>query len=437
MQVCKLPKSVCLAARCKIRCLPVITGGFAASASDWPRHGLPFAEFLPRGAQRIIGLGWIGVDLFFVLSGYLIGSQLLRPYAQGKTVRPATFYRRRLYRILPAYLVVLLLYLLVPVWREAPGLAPAWQFFTFTWNLVVGWQHPAFSHVWSLCIEEHFYLLLPLLVLWLMHKPSLRKAGTLIGVVVAAGFLARTFIFFHELRPLRAESYTFAAKYLQSVYWPTYTRLDGLVVGVALASIKLFRPHWWHIAMKRGHALLFGGVACLGAAAWLFADVFSAPGRTFAAVVAGFPLLALGFGLCLLSSVSDNGFLAKVRLPGAKVTAMLAYSLYLTHKEIIHLDRLYLPRVTARGAWTALPFVVVTCFIAASLLYFAAERPFLLLRDSSERKRLRKVEQLALARPLPSVLYPVSSREADPLRAEARSGQQGINDLPARLKVVP
>lgn len=360
---------------------------------------LHLQEFLPRGAQRMTGLGWIGVDLFFVLSGYLIGSQLLRPYAQGKTVRPAAFYRRRFYRILPAYLVVLLLYLLVPVWREAPKLAPAWQFFTFTWNLVVGWGHPAFSHVWSLCIEEHFYLLLPLLVLWLMRKPSLRKAGVLIGVIVAAGILARTLIFFDELHPLMAVGYASTAIYLQGIYWPTYTRLDGLVVGVALASIKLFRPQWWHIAMKRGHALLLGGVACLGAAVWLFADIFSSPGRTVAAVAAGFPLLALGFGLCLLSSVSDNGFLAKVRLPGAKVTAMLAYSLYLTHKEIIHLDRLYLPHVTARGTWTALPFLVVTCFMAASLLYFAVERPFLLLRDSSERKRVRKLEQLAVARP--------------------------------------
>jgi peptidoglycan/LPS O-acetylase OafA/YrhL len=355
-------------------------------------------EFLPRGAQRITGLGWIGVDLFFVLSGYLIGSQLLRPYAEGKIVRPTAFYRRRFYRILPAYLVVLLLYLLVPVWREAPKLAPAWQFFTFTWNLVVSWGQPAFSHVWSLCIEEHFYLLLPLLVLWLMHKPSLRKAGVLFGVIVAGGILARTFIFFHELRPLRAEGYTFAADYLQTIHWPTYTRLDGLAVGVALAGIKLFKPQWWHIAMKRGHALLVGGIACLGVAVWLYADLFSTSGRAAAAVIAGFPLLAMGFGLCLLSSVSANGFLAKVRLPGAKMTAMLAYSLYLTHKEIIHLDRLYFPSLTAK-TWIALPFAVVTCFMAASLLYFAVERPFLLMRDSSERKRIPKVEQLSLVRP--------------------------------------
>ena len=87
-----------------------------------------------------------------------------------------------------------------------------------------------------------------------MHNPSPRKACVLIGGVVAAGILARTFIFFHELRPLRAEGYNFAAEYLQTIYWPTYTRLDGLAVGVALASVKLFRPRWWQIAMKRGHA---------------------------------------------------------------------------------------------------------------------------------------------------------------------------------------
>jgi peptidoglycan/LPS O-acetylase OafA/YrhL len=67
----------------------------------------------------------MGVDLFFVLSGYLIGTQLLRPYAAGSRPLWRDFYRRRLYRVLPAYLAVLLLYVLVPAWREAPHLSPA------------------------------------------------------------------------------------------------------------------------------------------------------------------------------------------------------------------------------------------------------------------------------------------------------------------------
>ena len=356
-------------------------------------------EFLPRRIAGIPEFGWIGVDLFFVLSGYLIGSQLLRPYTQGKRTRIRNFYRRRFYRVLPAYLVVLLLYLFVPVWREAPRIAPAWKFFTFTWNLLVEWGQPAFSHVWSLCVEEHFYLLLPLIVMWLMYKPSLRKAMLFTGFIVAGGILIRTLILFRELTPLGSGSSTFAARYLQTLYWPTYTRLDGLAAGVVLASVKLFRPQWWRSAMERGHSLSVAGLTCIAVAVWMFGGHFSVSGKASLAAAVGFPLLALGFGCLLVSSVSKNGFLATVRLPGAKMMALLAYSLYLTHKEIAHLDRLFFPHLTAERGWTAFLLVTVSCLLAAAVLYFAVERPFLLLRDAGEKKRNQSADTVAQAEP--------------------------------------
>src|SRR3954466_5947856 len=79
--------------------------------------------------------GWMGVDLFFVLSGYLIGSQLLRQYAAGRTPSLADFYVRRGFRILPAYLLVLAIYYLAPPLREQPEMVPLWRFLSFTMNL--------------------------------------------------------------------------------------------------------------------------------------------------------------------------------------------------------------------------------------------------------------------------------------------------------------
>jgi peptidoglycan/LPS O-acetylase OafA/YrhL len=87
---------------------------------------------LPKSFAPVSRFGWMGVDLFFVLSGYLIGSQLLKPYLAGETPSIAGFYRRRIYRILPAYLFVLSLYFTLPVWREEDGISPLWQFLTFT-----------------------------------------------------------------------------------------------------------------------------------------------------------------------------------------------------------------------------------------------------------------------------------------------------------------
>jgi peptidoglycan/LPS O-acetylase OafA/YrhL len=79
---------------------------------------------LPDGSGPIARFGWMDVDLFFVLSGYLIGSQLLKPLREGRGVSLTGFYRNRAYRILPAYLVLLALDGLWPAWREDTGMSP-------------------------------------------------------------------------------------------------------------------------------------------------------------------------------------------------------------------------------------------------------------------------------------------------------------------------
>ena len=89
-------------------------------------HLTIFGE-LPERWLAVTYHGWIGVDLFFALSGYLIGSQLLKPYARGKRPSLRAFWMRRAFRILPAYWAVLLLYWLIPAWREFPHTPPAWK----------------------------------------------------------------------------------------------------------------------------------------------------------------------------------------------------------------------------------------------------------------------------------------------------------------------
>jgi peptidoglycan/LPS O-acetylase OafA/YrhL len=76
----------------------------------------------------IAKFGWMGVDLFFVLSGFLIAGQLLRPWAVGRRPNYSRFFVRRLLRTLPAYLVVVALYFLFPVLRERPLIQPLCSF---------------------------------------------------------------------------------------------------------------------------------------------------------------------------------------------------------------------------------------------------------------------------------------------------------------------
>jgi peptidoglycan/LPS O-acetylase OafA/YrhL len=102
-------------------------------------------------ASWIVGFGWMGVDLFFALSGFLIAGQLLRPWARGAKPNYRRFFARRLLRTLPAYLAIVALYFLIPAVRERPEIQPLWQFLTFTENFDVMFPLPkAFSHAWSL-----------------------------------------------------------------------------------------------------------------------------------------------------------------------------------------------------------------------------------------------------------------------------------------------
>ena len=332
--------------------------------------------------------GWMGVDLFFVLSGYLIGSQLLRPYTRGSRPSIGGFYMRRAFRVLPAYLTVLLFYFAIPAFREAPGLSPAWQFLTFTENFRIDYlRDRAFSHVWSLCVEEHFYLVLPLLIFLLMRRPGFSKTLAVILGILCFGIAIRAYVYIHQVQVFPRDDDAFALAYVEKIYYPTHTRLDGLLVGVTLATIKTFRPAWWQRAMSHGYLLLVGGLALSAGAMWLFSDRLS-----LSASVIGFPLLAVGLGLLIASSIAPSSPLSKV--PGFGLIAALAYSAYLTHKEIIHLVRIHLPGLVESRGWLALVAYFALSFLAAFVLYMAIERPFLRLRERIS-SRNAKAAQLA------------------------------------------
>jgi peptidoglycan/LPS O-acetylase OafA/YrhL len=327
----------------------------------------------------IADLGWMGVDLFFVLSGFLIGGQIFAVCARPGGVRWSDYVLRRALRVLPAYWAVLALYLWLPAWRESPGLAPAWQFLTFTSNLFADYpRHAAFSHAWSLCVEEHFYLLLPLVVIVLARRPSLRKGALFCVGLLAAGMLLRWWVWDAQVRPylhVTAGDDMFLVRWVEHIYNPTYARLDGLLAGCALAAVKQFRPAWWGWMTARGWAFTASGIACVAAASLLFRDPVGV-----SASVAGFPLLSLGLGAVLVGMAGPHTLPGRVAVPGARQLATLAFSLYLTHKAVYHLVDTYAGAAFGGSNLMALAGYNATALLAASLLYLAVERPGLRLR---------------------------------------------------------
>ena len=122
---------------------------------------------------------------------------------------------------------------------------------------------------------------------------------------------------------------------------------------------------------------------------WLFNDRLS-----FFGTVIGFPLLAVGLGLLIASSIAPSSPLSKVR--GFALIAALAYTTYLTHKEIIHQVRVHWPRLVEGGGWFALVAYFAFSFLAAFVLYMAIERPFLRLRERISSKAAKSASLAAI-----------------------------------------
>ena len=336
--------------------------------------------------------GWMGVDLFFVLSGYLIGRQVLVRYKRGDGADLPAFFRQRAFRILPAYLVVVALYFLFPAMREQPAIQPLWQFLTFTMNLFVDQSAlHAFSSAWSLCVEEHFYLIFPVAVLILApHASAERVIGALAGLMIA-GLVWRGFAWWQSASLATDGSGVWdmdGRRYMELIYYPTYARLDGLLCGIGLATLSVYRDSLWDRLQRHSNAAALVGVGIVLIAAWIFRDTL-----TFAACVFGFPILSAGLALLVAAAASPSGFLARVRLPGTAWTAAASYSIYLTHKAMLKLAAKHLPPyLDHRGMLTFLCCLLVA-ITAAALLHYLVERPFLLLRD---RRRGKEVSSLAV-----------------------------------------
>jgi len=317
--------------------------------------------------------GWAGVDIFFVLSGFLIGSQLLRTLQRGERLSLRDFYWRRAWRILPAFATVLAVYVAFPMLREAPGLEVWWQFATFTLNLLVDYTHnQAFSHAWSLCVEEHFYLLFPLVAWWFTRRPSAARFIALCLSLVALGIALRTGVWLHNDAAQPQRNW-----YIEDIYYPTWMRLDGLLMGVVLAALNVYRPALWARLQARSTWLLLGGLAAAGLALWLFRN------RTgLLANAVGWPLLSFGFGLLVLSATAPRGWLGRWAVPGAGWVAATSYSLYLSHKLAMHAVHEWLaPALPLQGLVLFAVYGVAIALVGAAL-HYVVERPCLRLRDT-------------------------------------------------------
>ena len=326
-----------------------------------------------RVVTGIIGAnGLWGVDLFFVLSGYLIGYQLFESFQRDRAISFSRFYLRRALRTWPNYFFVLTMYYFIPAFSEKSGMPPLWKFLTFTQNF--GLTFCAFSHAWSLCIEEQFYFLFPLVSFLVLKAESKQLAIGIVMALLLSGAAIRGLLWYHQIQnglPISEDHY------FSQIYYPTWGRLDGLVLGVSIAALRSFWPTLWENLAKKGDWIFVIGIMILG-----MGFAFQARRYDLASVIFGFPVLSLGFAAIVVSALSPSSALGRLNLPGASILSTLSYSLYLLHKQIFHLSSDFLEKAGALTTFSLVVLSFTASFTAAAALNYIVERPFLKLRDN-------------------------------------------------------
>jgi peptidoglycan/LPS O-acetylase OafA/YrhL len=327
---------------------------------------------------------WFGMDLFFVLSGFLIGTLLLAPGQDRGPRGVARFYARRAFRIVPLYYVVLTALALLPEVRAAQRAGLPYEYLYLT-NYNPFRAMPVMPWAWSLCIEEHFYLAVPLVLLLLRALPSPRTRVVALAAVMLAGFAVR-------LATIRAHAGTWTPQALFSlVYLRTHTRFDTLAAGLLVAHLQHHgAARARALFTRRAVRLLAWGLVAAGC--WFLLSpppLLGAPYARWCALAWG-QVTGLTYGLLLLLLL--NADTAPARVLGApffRRAATLGYGIYLVHIPLCS-------RVVLRGArwlasrWVIAPWVLWVAALAALAalsalcaygLHLAVEKPSLWLRE--------------------------------------------------------
>lgn len=348
----------------------------------------PIPETWSGGWPVILGawkhMGWTGVDLFFVLSGFLVSGLLFSEYKSHGSLSIGRFYVRRWWKIYPPFFILTVFFVCMQLFV---GVQINWEWvlaeLLFVQNYFRGiWG--IWEYTWSLAVEEHFYLLLPLtLVLMLRRNKNsptpFKHILTLTGCVMLIALV---------LRVLTAYYYP-VYSYEQHLY-PTHLRIDSLLFGVAISYLYHFHDkkfievmHPWR------HWLIFGGLIL-----FIPALIFELEETPFLYTL-GFSIFSLGSGMLLVGVLLSNtpnhpvvNFLAKL--------GSYSYSIYLWHMPIrlvvVPVINSALGKTLGYGEQTVI--YLVLSLVVGILMSKLVEWPVLRLRDRLFPSRTKKVVNL-------------------------------------------
>lgn len=317
-----------------------------------------------------------GVDLFFCLSGFLIGRILMHVsvrWTEEKERGVIRFWYRRWMRTLPLYFFFFFVELQIYL-GGASSLSAQRAYLVFAQNLA--WSMPGFYGLtWSLTVEEWFYFLFPLLILLSIGFGKTPRVSVLIAIFVflVVPPLLRFFLFnihgeFNNVDP--------------NIRHIVIFRLDSLGFGVLVAYIYHWHKPLFRMIAKLRWFFIVGALACMAFIKWNYFGL----AETNWLVTIYFTVVALVFAglIPFFSELAPTRFALFNRF--VKYTSLISYSLYLGHivafTACIYVFRRFgLYDVIYYDPWFTYPIFMVSVYLLASFTYFLIEKPFLKLRD--------------------------------------------------------
>jgi peptidoglycan/LPS O-acetylase OafA/YrhL len=328
---------------------------------------------VPDKARWLIGSwnrgGWIGVDVFFVLSGFLVSGLLFREYARTGAIDAKTFLIRRAWKIYPAFWVMIAFTLIVQFFvKPPPAGSPAWKGTLAELLFVQNYVPGLWGHTWSLAVEEHFYIALAMLLGYLAAR----------NVPLPFACLPRVFISLALaclILRLATDAFSRDEPYDWFRYCGTHLRLDSLFFGVLISYLCHFHDLPLRLAAVPSTVLVFVGVVCLLPA--FIVDISQHHWLWPGLVVA----LYVGAGSLVLAAIRLQAS-SNALLRGCAQLGAASYSIYLWHMAI----NIYCTRPVERlvGISDFRLYLFVYVFGSLSfgwLMSRLIESPLLVLRD--------------------------------------------------------
>jgi len=215
-----------------------------------------------------------------------------------------------------------------------------------------------------------------LLLIALVWCKAIKKGWLLLAVLFVLGFFARAYVYRIVVEPGLAAENGWVAWY-KWIYYPTYSRLDGLLTGVGIAALFQFRPLLKERITKYGNLQLLLSGMVLTAAYFICSNT-----ESFTESVFGFPLISIGYGLLVMGALSPSCFLYRFKSGITEKLATLSYALYLTHKIIVHLTQVWFSKLNIAKESTGMFLIcMASCLAGALLMNKIIEKPFLKWRE--------------------------------------------------------